>query len=588
MLLKLFVQNYALIKELDVELDRGLTIITGETGAGKSILLGALSLILGTRADTTVLLDKNEKCIVEGIFRIEDYDLNEFFVSNELDYEVSTTLRREINPAGKSRAFINDTPVTINLMKELGDKLIDIHSQHQTLMLNDNSFQLKVIDSFAGTTKLLVDYSSAYLNFRKLKKEYAAIKEKADKNKADLEYFQFQSNQLEEAKLKSGEQEELETEQELLGHAEEIKLALSGSSTLFTADGLSILSMLREVKLNIGKVRKFLPDGESLFSRTESSLIELDDLSAEIERLAATIEADPHRLAQINFRLDNLYSLMQKHRASNLEELIAKHKEIKDIISSIVSSDERISQLETHIERDSNILKLLSGKISDMRTKILPDVELKITELLKQLGMPNARFKISLERSDDFTPTGIDHADFLFSANRQIAPENLAKIASGGELSRVMLSLKSLLTMNNNLPTIIFDEIDSGVSGEVADKVGQILSGMGEYMQVINITHLPQVASRGTKHYHVYKADIDDSTFTKVKLLSTEERILEVARLLSGSEVTETAMKNARELLKAAMNKFKPHPNPSPKGEGLSNSHDVNYTPSLPGEGEGG
>lgn len=554
MLVKLFVQNYALIKELDVELENGLTIITGETGAGKTILLGALSLILGTRADTTVLLDKNQKCIVEGTFRIEDYDLNEFYVANELDYESVTTLRREINPAGKSRAFINDTPVTINLLKELGDRLIDIHSQHQTLMLNDISFQLNVIDSFAGTAKLKSEYVEAYSNYRKLKKEYSGVKEKADRNKADLEYYQFQLNQLEEAKLNKGEQEELELEQKLLGHTEEIKLALSESSNLFSAEEMSILSMLREVKMNIGKIRTFLPEGENLLSRTESSLIELDDLAGEIEKLAVSLEADPHRLTQINNRLDNIYSLIQKHRVGNLNELIIKQEEIKDFIRDIVSSDERLAELESLLEKEVSSLKIISEEMSDKRRNVLPDIELKITELLKQLGMPNAKFRISLSQLKEFNPSGIDQADFLFSANKQIAPENLAKIASGGELSRVMLSLKSLLTKNNNLPTIIFDEIDSGVSGEVADKVGQILAGMGKYMQVINITHLPQVASRGTKHYHVYKDDTDDSTFTRVKLLSNDERILEVARLLSGSEVTETAMKNARELLKAAAN----------------------------------
>jgi DNA repair protein RecN (Recombination protein N) len=554
MLVKLFVQNYALIKELDVELETGLTIITGETGAGKSILLGALSLILGTRADTSVLLDKNEKCIVEGTFRIDEYDLNEFFISNELDYEPVSTLRREINPAGKSRAFINDTPVTVNVLKELGDRLIDIHSQHQTLMLNDNSFQLNVIDSFAGTAKFKIEYSAAYSSYRKLKKEYSLVKEKADKNKADLEYYQFQLNQLEEAKLRMGEQEELEAEQELLGHTEEIKLALSGSSNLFSAEGISILSMLREVKMNIGRIKAFLPDGESLFSRTESSLIELDDLAGEIDKIAALIEADPKRLSQINSRLDNIYSLIQKHRVSNLNELLIKQEEIKDLIRSIISSDERLAELESLLGKEAGRLESVSSEMSAMRKAVLPGIELKITELLKQLGMPNAKFRISLSQTNEFTPTGIDQADFLFSANKQIAPENLARIASGGELSRVMLSLKSLLTKNNNLPTIIFDEIDAGVSGEVADKVGQILSGMGKYMQVVNITHLPQVASRGTKHYHVYKDDTDDSTFTRVKLLSPEERILEVARLLSGSEVTDTAMKNARELLKAAVN----------------------------------
>jgi len=554
MLVKLFVQNYALIRELDVDLESGLTIITGETGAGKSILLGALSLILGTRADTGVLLDKNEKCIVEGTFRIEEYDLIDFFTSNELDYEPVSTLRREINPAGKSRAFINDTPVTINLLKELGEQLIDIHSQHQTLMLNDNSFQLNVIDSFAGTVKLKGEYAVSYAAFRRLKKEYNSVKENVEKNKADLEYYQFQLKQLDEARLRLGEQEELESEQELLGHAEEIKLALGGSSNLFSADGNSILSMLREVKLNIGKIWSFLPDGETLLKRTESSLIELDDLAAEIENLASSIEADPHRLAKVNDRLDTLYSLMQKHRVSTLEGLIAKKEEIENLVKSIVSGDERLAELKSMLGNEVASLKSISAAMSEKRIGVLPEIELKITELLRQLGMPNARFKISLLQKEEFTSTGGDQADFLFSANKQIAPENLAKIASGGELSRVMLSLKSLLTKNNNLPTIIFDEIDSGVSGEVADKVGQILAGMGKYMQVVNITHLPQVASRGSKHYQVYKDDTTDSTFTRVKLLSADERVLEVARLLSGSEVTETAMKNARELLKASFN----------------------------------
>lgn len=554
MLVKLFVQNYALIRELDVEFERGLTIITGETGAGKSILLGALSLILGSRADSAVLLDKNEKCIVEGTFRIEEYDLNEFFASNELDYENITTLRREINTAGKSRAFINDTPVTVNLLKALGDRLIDIHSQHQTLMLNDNSFQLNLIDSFANTIGLRNEYKQTYNNYTKLRREYSGVKEKADKNRSDLEYYQFQLKQLEEAKLTEGEQGELETEQELLGHAEEIKLGLTGSSTLFAGEGLSILSMLREVKLNISKIHSFLPDGETLMARTESSLIELVDLAAEIENLAESIEADPQRLAFVNNRLDTIYSLLQKHRVGNLSELITKREEIGDLVRSIVSSDDHLAGLEKLLAAETGKLSQMSDSISEKRSKAIPEIEEKVTDLLKQLGMPNAKFRISLIRTPEFHPTGVDQADFLFSANKQIAPENLARIASGGELSRVMLSLKSLLTKNNSLPTIIFDEIDSGVSGEVADKVGQILSAMGKYMQVVNITHLPQVASRGTRHYHVYKDDTADSTITRVKLLSKDERILEVARLLSGSEVTETALQNARELLKAAIN----------------------------------
>jgi DNA repair protein RecN (Recombination protein N) len=457
MLAKLYVQNYALIKELDIELEGGLTIITGETGSGKSILLGALSLILGTRADTTVLLKKSEKCIVEGTFRLDDYDLNDFFVSNELDYEPLTIIRREISPAGKSRAFINDTPVTVNLLRELGDYLIDIHSQHQTLMLSENSFQMNIIDSFAGTGKLKNEFRQAYNAFSGLKREYEALKEVSDKNRSDLEYYQYQFNQLEEAKLRNGEQEELETEQELLSHAEEIKTALSYSASLFSEDGTSILSRLREVKSNMSRIKGFLPDGDDLLNRTESTLIELDDLAREIEKLAVSIDADPGQLNIVNERLDLIYSLIKKHRVNNLEELLTKKEEIENLIKSISGSDERLVYLESVIAEENSRLKLLAGEISGMRHAVLAVIETKITDILKLLGMPNAKFRISLSELKDFTSSGIDHADFLFSANKQIEPENLARIASGGELSRVMLSLKSLLTKNNNLPTIIFD-----------------------------------------------------------------------------------------------------------------------------------
>ena len=554
MLTRLFVRNYALIKEMDVEFETGLTIITGETGAGKSILLGALSLILGNRADTTVLLDKKEKCVVEGVFKIEEYDLEEFFSINELDYESATILRREINPAGKSRAFINDTPVTINLLKEIGGRLIDIHSQHQTLMLGDNNFQLNVIDSFAGTLLQKTRYRDAYATYRKLQKEYGELKEQNEKKNADLEYYHFQLEQLEEAKLKEGEQEELEKEQELLAHSEEIRSALEGSSAVLLSDETSLLARLREVKSAISRVSSFLPEGEELVSRLESSYIELDDLTGEISRVSMRIEADPERLEKINERLDQIYTLIRKHRVRNLEELLLREAEIKEHVRSAGTSDERLKELEIILAERETELRSTAEDMSGKRKAVLPEIENRITELLRQLGMPNGKFRIIMSHSSGFTATGIDQADFLFSANRQIKPENIARIASGGELSRVMLSLKSLLTKNINLPTIIFDEIDAGVSGEIADKVGQILAQMGKYMQVVNITHLPQVASRGTKHYHIYKDESGDETITRIRLLSDNERILEVARLLSGSEITETAIKNATELLQAAFN----------------------------------
>lgn len=554
MLIKLYVHNYALIRDLDIEFDDGLTIITGETGAGKTILLGALSLILGSRADSSVLLEKTEKCIVEGTFRIENYDLTEFFSNNELDYEPVAILRREINQAGKSRAFINDTPVTINLLKEIGDRLIDIHSQHQTLMLNNNAFQLNVIDSFAGTGRLLYEYRDRFTKYREIRREYEVLREKADKNKADLEYYRFQLNQLEAARLTEGEQEDLEKEQEMLSHAEEIKTGLTGASELFSSETGSILMYLKEARLTLNKIKEYLPGGAELLARSESSYIELNDLASEIDKLAGSINSDPQRLTQVNNRLDTIYSLIQKHRVKDLGELINKREEIKHLVKTIETGDERLAGLESLLKTETVFLLKLAGTISGKRKSILGEAENNISGMLKQLGMPNARFRISITELNELSQSGIDHADFLFSANKQIEPENLAKTASGGELSRVMLSLKSLLTKNTNLPTIIFDEIDSGVSGEVADKVGQILAGMGKYMQVINITHLPQVASRGSKHFHVYKDDSSDSTITRVRLLSPDERIMEVARLLSGSEVTATAVKNAKELLEAAKN----------------------------------
>lgn len=554
MLTKLSVRNYALIKELDLELDDGLTIITGETGSGKTILLGALSLILGARADTSVLLDTSAKCVVEGTFKISEYKLQPFFEQNNLDYDISTLVRREINPAGKTRAFINDTPVTLNLLKELGNRLIDIHSQHQSLMLNENSFQLSIIDSFAGIADILKEYRALYDDFRKLTNEFSVLKSQTERNRADIEYYRHQLDQLEEAKLKDNEQEELEKEQEILDHADEIKSALDNSSSLVSTNDISVLSMLREVKNNIEKISAYLPDAGEIKSRLSSVYIELDDLAGEIEKIAANTETDPDRLVRVNNRLDEIYSLIQKHRVKNLAELLIRKDEIRTKLMSINANETRLDEVEAALEIKTELLSAQAVKISDKRNEVIPETEKKVTELLRQLGIPNARFRIRITPANGFTSSGTDNADFLFSANRQTEPEDIARIASGGELSRVMLSLKSLIAKNNNLPSIIFDEIDSGVSGEVADRVGQILSSMGRYMQVINITHLPQVASRGTRHFHIYKEDRGDSTITLIKLLTQDERIIEVARLLSGSEITDTAIKNARELIRAAAN----------------------------------
>ncbi len=554
MLKKLSVHNYALIRELEIEPGDGLTIITGETGAGKSILLGALSLILGARADSSAVLDGNDKCIVEGAFSVEENDFEEFFRTNDLDFEPLTLMRREINPSGKSRAFINDTPVTLNVLKDLGDRLIDIHSQHQTLMLHDNLFQLNVIDSFADTAKLLAEYRKHFGSFRSWQKEYAVLKEEAEKNSADLGYYMFQLDQLEKAGLKEGEQEELEKEQEMLSHTEEIKMALENSVLLLSADEGAVISRLNEAMASLGKISAFHQGAAELMKRIETAYIELRDIATETERLSSAVDADPSRLVAVNERLDTIYSLLRKHRVSTLTDLLVRKNEIAAVIESINTGDSRLSELQELVREEEKVLARLSDEISEKRKDVVSGVEKRISEMLIELGMPKARFRIRLEAQDGFTFNGRDTADFLFSANRQMEPESLARIASGGELSRVMLTLKSLLSKNKNLPTIIFDEIDSGVSGEVADKVGRILSGMGSYMQVINITHLPQVASRGTRHFHVFKEDSGDATITRIKLLSPEERVYELARLLSGSSVSGTALENARELLQAAGN----------------------------------
>jgi DNA repair protein RecN (Recombination protein N) len=397
------------------------------------------------------------------------------------------------------------------------------------------------------------DYTTAFRKFRMLTREYNELKEETAKNSSDLEYFRFQLDQLEEAKLTTGEQEELEKEQELLEHAGEIRQSLDNASMLLSQDEKSVVPMLKEARTILSKISQFLSDDPDIINRLNSSYIEVDDIATEIDRLARKTEADPDRLEKINNRLDTIYSLIQKHRVRNLEELIAKKEEIAKLVRSVASSDDRLSELGSELKSVTETITILAGKISEKRKSVLNRIEERVTESLKQLGMPNARFRIVLSAARDFTQNGTDNADFLFSANKQIEPENIARIASGGELSRVMLSLKSMTSKNRNLPTIIFDEIDAGVSGEVADRVGQILSGMGKYMQVVNITHLPQVASRGDRHFHVYKEDARDSTITRIRLLSDEERIQEIARLLSGSEITETAIRNARELLTAGL-----------------------------------
>ncbi len=549
MLKTLFVKNYALIKELEIGFDKGLTIITGETGAGKSILLGALGLILGQRADSSVQLDKSNKCIVESYFDLKGVDSQWFFEENELDFSETLVMRREISPGGRSRAFINDTPVTLDLMKELGSILIDIHSQHQTLMLGKNQFQLSIIDSFANHKNLLSSYSKTYRDFREKGKEYSALSEGYDKAQADFEYYNHQLKQLDEINLIAGEEIDLEKERDLLLHSEEVNEALSTASLALNGDEAATIPVLGDLKRRLDKIVEYLPESKGYVERLDSVAIELNDLANEMERKSGVVDSDPARLNILSERLDLLFTLMQKHRSESVVSLIEERESIRGIVDKISLSDERMTVLKRELNKLNEVLLETGRQISDNRAEIAPVVETKMSELLAALGMPNARFVINIHKLDDFGPDGFDHADFLFTSNKQVPPENLNKVASGGELSRVMLSLKSLLSDKMGLPTIFFDEIDAGVSGEVATRVGEILSKMGREMQVINITHLPQVAAHAEMHYFVFKEDNADSTITHIKLLDKNERLNEVARLLSGNEITRASLDNARNLI---------------------------------------
>jgi DNA repair protein RecN (Recombination protein N) len=549
MLQSLYIQNYALINELEIDFNSGLNIITGETGAGKSILLGALSLILGQRADTTVLKDKSKKCFVEAKFKINKFEIRDFFRANELDYDDTTIIRREITDSGKSRAFINDTPVNISVLKDLGSYLVDIHSQHETLLLGDNHFQLNLIDSFVKHRELLDDYYKNFVDYLTLTDEYQKLISNSEKAKSDLDYFSFQFNQLESAKLRAGEQEELEEELEKLSHVEEIKLNLTNSYLLLTGENVDIISNLKQTKNAMLSISKFLGNKENLVSRLESTYIELNDIAAEIERLNNSMEHDPERLEFIKARIDEIYLLQQKHKCKTVEELLVLKDDLQKKIDSISSLDFRIEELQNRLNKLVDLLNNKAQQISQNRKKSIPGIEKKIVEMLQQLGIPNAQFKVEQIPTDEFLPTGKELIRFMFSANKNVAVEELSKIASGGEMSRLMLSLKSFMAESSTLPTIIFDEIDSGTSGEIADKMGVIIKKIAATMQVIHITHLPQIASKGDFHYLVYKKDNKETTNTYIKLLNKEERINEIAKMLSGELLTDAAIQNAKVLL---------------------------------------
>jgi DNA repair protein RecN (Recombination protein N) len=550
MLKTLSIQNYALIKDIRIDLNGGLSIITGETGAGKSILLGALSLLIGQRADTSVLFDTSRKCIVEGTFAISAYGMDGFFINNELDYADETTIRREITTDGKSRAFINDTPVNISLLKMLGDKLIDIHSQHENLYLENPAFQLEILDTIANQTKTLQHYRENYQAYRKMISEFESLKEMNEKQKSDLDYLQFQYNQLHEARLKEDETEELEAEYQTLSHAEEIKLHLGFISEALSGDDNSLIVSTKECISHLQKIKDIFKQSNEYLSRFENILIELKDIYPALDRMAHTIEDNPTRLEFVKQRLDLINSLLQKHKLSTIPELVALREKLSREISSIVTADEKLAQLQKEIDIQKAALIKIAAELTGKRKLSAPGLEKRVQEILHQLGMPNAVFSADLSHTPDFTSTGTDKIRFLFSANKQSAPQEISKVASGGEMARLMLSIKAIVAQSMALPTIIFDEIDTGVSGDIADKMGNIIGNLASFTQVINITHLPQIASKGKNHYLVYKQDQQEFTYTHIKLLTSHERITEIAKMLSGEQLSDAAINNARELLK--------------------------------------
>ncbi len=551
MLKRLAISNYALIDTLDISFSNELNILTGETGAGKSIILGALSLILGQRAEGKYFFNQQKKCVIEGTFLVNGFHLNEFFEENDLDYELETVLRREISSDGKSRAFINDTPVNLATLKKLGEKLIDIHSQHATLEINDEDFQLLVIDTIAGNTDLLHNYNSTYKLYRHTQSKLKELINQSEQSKSDLDYFQFQFDELEKANLAEEEQALLEKEQDILTHAEEIKRSLLGAIGILGEHDLAVITQLKEAVLSLGTAEKYNPEIKELHERLNSSLIEVKDILSEIENIEQRSSVDEGRLEEINLRLDTLYSLQKKHRVSSNTELITLRNSLSDKLNSILFADEDIEKLKLELDGIKTKLINLAELLYQSRAASIPRVEESIKGTLHQVGMPNAVLQISHERleEDSFELNGTDKIKFLFSANKGQAPLPMNKVASGGELSRLMLSIKSLIAMHTSLPTIIFDEIDTGISGEVALKVGNIMEKLSENMQVIAITHLPQIAARGNAHYTVYKDEQTDITHTNIRQIRSDERVMELAKMLSGNNPGESAILNARELL---------------------------------------
>ncbi len=549
MLTALSIKNYALIDNLQIDFNNGFSIITGETGAGKSILLGGLSLILGKRADLSSLKDTSEKCIIEAVFNISNYNLKTLFKEQDFDFEEQTIIRREILPSGKSRAFVNDSPVNLSSLQLLGERLIDIHSQHQTLELTSNEFQFQVIDALAKNEATLNEYKEAFKGYKRLKKELdQLIASKAEAIK-EHDYNVFLLNELVEAQLVDGELEQLEEEYETLNNIEGIKEKLGDAYQLLSDDEIGVLSSLTTLKNAFQKLSGFSSKYEDLFSRANSSLIEMDDLFGEVNNLQEELDADPQRLEVVDAKLKILHNLMQKHAAADVAELISIKNELEEKVSVTENLDGNIQKKEAEIETKANELNVIAAELHKKRTEVIPSLKKQLETILASLGMPNAQFKIEAVLGKTFLANGKDELSFLFSANKGGHFNELKKAASGGELSRIMLAIKSVLAKYIQLPTIMFDEIDTGVSGEISNKMGDIMLEMSKTMQVFSITHLPQIAAKGHSHFKVFKEDVNEVTQTNLIKLDHDERIVEIAQMLGGKEMSSSAIAHAKELL---------------------------------------
>lgn len=549
MITSLSIKNYALIEKLAIDFSKGFSIITGETGAGKSIILGALGLVLGKRADLTSLKNKEEKCVIEAYFDISTYNLHSFFQANDLDYEDETIIRREILPSGKSRAFINDSPVNLQELQELGIHLIDIHSQHQTQELSEEKVQFEIIDAIANNQSTILEYQSQLKSYKLAKSKLDLLQKKQTESSKEQEYNSFLLNELVAAKLKAGEQESLEAEYEKLNNVEIIKESIDKSMALANEEHIGVLNNLKEIKISLQKIASFSPDYSSLLERITSLTIEFDDVSSELNRCSEKLSNDPEQLEVLNQKLQLIYTLQKKHQVTTVDDLVIIQNKLESTLFEIENIEEEIATLTNLIQEKMISLDGLSSIIHQNRINSISILSQKLIAILNTLGMPNVRFKININPVSNYFDNGKDELEFLFSANKGTDFGLLKKVASGGEMSRIMLAVKAVLAQYSKLSTLIFDEIDSGVSGEIAIKMGEIMKEMSQDMQIFAITHLPQIAAKGTVHFKVSKSIIGEVTQSELKVLSDEERVIEIAQMLSGINVSDSALNHAKALL---------------------------------------